>query len=84
MIFTLPVVLYQLLFVSILFLAGRLGRTALNVALVACLIWTATHLFLPLLMLVQATVICLSYLFFKRQMRIRDHATPVEQLTQQG
>lgn len=65
MILTLPVLLYQLLFDLIMYVASRLGHRTMVVALVACLIWTATHLlFLPL-MAMQAVVIVSSYLLFR-------------------
>lgn len=65
MILTLPVLLYQLLFVLIMFVASRFGHKAMLVALVACLLWTATHLFFPPLMALQAIVIVSSYLWFR-------------------
>lgn len=67
MLLTLPVLAYQLFFVAVLFVASRFGRTALNVAAVLCLGWTATHIFLLPLALLQATVIVLSYLVFRRR-----------------
>lgn len=69
MILTLPVLLYQLLFVLIMYIASRFGHKAMLVALAGCLIWTATHLFFPPLMLVQAAVIVASYLWFRRKLR---------------
>lgn len=67
MIFTIPVLLYQLLFVLILFIASRFGNKVLTVALVACLLWTATHIFLLPLMVLQGTVIVVSYLCFRKR-----------------
>ena len=65
MIFTIPVLLYQLLFVLILLIASRFGNKMLTIALIVCLIWTATHIFLPPLMLLQGTVIVVSYFCFR-------------------
>ena len=67
MIFTIPVLLYQLLFVLILFIASRFGSKVLTVALAACLLWTATHIFLLPLMVLQGTVIVISYLCFRKR-----------------
>ena len=69
MIFTIPVLLYQLLFVLILFIASRFGNKVLAVALVVCLLWTATHIFLVPLMVLQGTVIMVSYLCFRKRPR---------------
>lgn len=74
MILTLPVLLYQLAFVLIMYIAVRLGRTVAAVALTVCLLWTATHIFFPPLMILQAIVIVGSYLVF---WRIRNKRTPV-------
>ena len=57
MILTIPVLLYQLLFVLVLFVASRFGRTALVIATVLCLLWTLTHVFFLPLMLLQGAVI---------------------------
>lgn len=62
---SLAVIFYQLLFVAIMFVASRLGRTPRIVALVACLIWTATHLFYPPLAVLQTAVIVGSFFLFK-------------------
>jgi len=67
MIFTIPVLLYQLLFVLILYIASRLGNKVLTAALVACLLWTATHIFLLPLMVFQGTVILASYFCFRKR-----------------
>jgi hypothetical protein len=64
---TLPVLAYQLFFVAVLYVASRFGRTPLNVAMVVCLIWTATHIFLLPLAVLQATVIIASYFVFRRK-----------------
>ena len=68
MIFTLPVLLYQLLFVGVLFVASKFGRVPLNIALVICLLWTATHIFLVPLAVLQASVILVSYMVFRRRL----------------
>ena len=67
MILTIPVLLYQLVFVLIMYVASRFGRTPLAIALICCLLWTATHLFFPPLMIFQAIVILLSYFWFRRR-----------------
>lgn len=76
MILTLPVLAYQLLFVAALCIASRFGRTVLNVALVLCLLWTATHVFLLPWALLQGAVVVGSYLAFRR--RHRGPATSIE------
>lgn len=75
-ILTLPVLLYQLLFVLIMYLASRGGAKAMRVALIACLLWTATHLFFLPLALVQSAVIGIGYAAFMRRLRLRE-AAPV-------
>lgn len=65
MFLTLPVVLYQLLFVLILYLACRVGHKTGLIALAACLAWTLTHLFFPPLAIFQSLVIVGSYLWFR-------------------
>ena len=72
MIFTIPVLLYQLLFVLILYIASRFGNKVLAVALVACLLWTATHIFLVPLMVLQGTVILASYFCFRKRPNTSD------------
>ena len=67
MFLTLPVLAYQLFFVALLYVASRFGRTPLNVSMVVCLIWTATHIFLLPLAVLQATVIIASYFVFRRR-----------------
>ncbi|MFK3651489.1 hypothetical protein ACI2IY_24100 [Lysobacter enzymogenes] len=64
---TLPVLLYQLLFVLILYIASRVGRKTLLTAFVVCLLWTATHLFFPPLAVLQSAVIGTSYWWFGRR-----------------
>ncbi|MBW8811215.1 MAG: hypothetical protein JF591_20895 [Lysobacter sp.] len=66
-ILTLPVVLYQLLFVAIMYVASRFGHKAMLIALVVCLAWTVTHLFFPPLAIVQSAVIVGSYFLFRRK-----------------
>lgn len=65
MILTIPVLLYQLLFVVILVTTDRLGRVWLNVSASICLLWTATHVFFPPLAVLQATVIVTTYFFLR-------------------
>lgn len=67
MFITVPVLLYQLLFVAVLCVASRFGRTALNLTTIACLIWTVTHLFLLPLALLQASVIVISFVVLRRR-----------------
>lgn len=61
------VLLYQLFFVAAMYVASRFGRVPLNIALVLALLWTATHVFLPPLAALQATVILSSYFVFRRR-----------------
>ena len=65
MLLTLPVLLYQLFFVVLLFIASRFGSKVLLITLVCCLIWTSTHIFFVPLALLQAGVIITSYLVFR-------------------
>lgn len=67
MIVTIPVLLYQLVFVLILYVASRFGRTPLTITLICCLLWTATHVFFPPLMALQALVILSSYFWCRRR-----------------
>jgi len=67
MIISVAVLLYQLFFVAVMYVASRLGRVPLIIALVACLLWTATHVFLPPLAVLQATVIVGSFFIFRRR-----------------
>jgi hypothetical protein len=76
MILTIPVLLYQLLFVLILFIASRISARALLIAFVLCVIWTATHIFFPLLMLLQGAVIVGSYIVFRRRHKIPQEFDP--------
>ena len=69
MILTIPVLLYQLLFVVVLFVASRFGRTVLAVATGVCLLWTLTHVFFLPLMLLQGAVVVGSYFWFRRRAR---------------
>ncbi|MEH6419645.1 hypothetical protein [Pseudomonas sp. CGJS7] len=64
---TLPVLLYQLLFVAIMYVASRIGPKTMIVALVGSLAWTATHLFFPPLAVLQSVVIVVSYVWFRRK-----------------
>ncbi|ALN86432.1 hypothetical protein LC55x_3169 [Lysobacter capsici] len=75
-ILTLPVLLYQLLFVAIMYIASRFGHKPMLVALVACLAWTVTHLFFPPLAIVQSAVIVGSYFFFRRKLLSAQPARP--------
>ena len=65
MLLSVPVILYQLFFVLVLFVASRFSSKALLIALVCCLAWTATHVFFPPLALLQAGVIVGGYLAFR-------------------
>ena len=65
MLLSVPVILYQLFFVVLLFVASRFGPGALMIALVCCLLWTATHVFFLPLAILQAGVIISSYLLFR-------------------
>lgn len=67
MILTIPVLLYQLIFVLTLYVASRFGRTPLIITVICCLLWTATHVFSPPLMVLQAIVILSSYFWFRRR-----------------
>ena len=67
MILTIPVLLYQLLFVLVLFAASRFGKTALTVCTVLCLLWTATHRFLGPLAVLQTVVVLTSHVVFRRR-----------------
>lgn len=67
MIFTMAVLAYQLFFVGVLYIAGRFGRTQLKLVLLLCLLWTATHIFLLPLAVLQTSVILVSYVVFRRR-----------------
>lgn len=64
---SIPVLVYQLAFVGILVLASRFGPVWLHIALAACLLWTATHVFLPPLAVLQASVILTTYFLLRRR-----------------
>lgn len=66
MILTIPVLLYQLFFVLLMLLANRIGHKTGVLALVLCLLWTATHIFLLPLAVLQAVVIIASWWFTRR------------------
>ena len=65
------VLLYQLFFVGVLYVASRLGSLPLHIALIACLLWTVTHLFFVPLAVLQTLVIVGSYLYFNKRRRQR-------------
>lgn len=67
MILTIPVLAYQLFFVLVLYAASRFGPKTLLIALVCCLLWTATHIFLPPLAILQTAVILTSYFTFRKR-----------------
>lgn len=66
MILTLPILLYQLFFVGVMYVANRIGPRTSIIALVICLLWTATHIFLPMLAVVQTLVVITSWWLFRR------------------
>ncbi|HVI26767.1 MAG TPA: hypothetical protein VM576_11375 [Xanthomonadaceae bacterium] len=68
---SLAVVLYQVLFVAILYLASRFGTKALFIVMAASLVWTATHLFFPPLAVLQTCVIVASYFVFRSRAKAR-------------
>lgn len=74
MILTIPVLLYQLFFVLLLYVASRLGTKALTICMVLCLLWTATHIFLVPLAVLQTIVILTSYVAFRQKVVIRGHS----------
>ena len=67
MILTLPVLAYQLFFFLVLYVASRFGPKVLLITLICCLLWTATHIFLPPLAVVQTAVILISYFTFRKR-----------------
>lgn len=75
---SIAVILYQLLFVLILFVASRMGPAARIVALTLCLLWTATHLFFPPLAVLQTLVIVASFLWFKPAPKASTRSTRTE------
>ena len=72
MILTIPVLLYQMLFVLLHFIASRFGRKPLTICMVLCLIWTATHIFLVPLAVLQTIVILASYLIFRNKIAAKE------------
>lgn len=74
-----PVLLYQALFVVVLIVASRMGFVWLNLALAACLLWTATHIFLVPLAVLQASVILTTYFVVRgraqRRRMLRNHSS---------
>lgn len=72
MILTIPVLLYQLFFVLLHFIASRFGKKPLAICMVLCLIWTATHIFLVPLAVLQTIVILASYLIFRNKITARE------------
>lgn len=71
MILTIPVLLYQLFFVLLHFIASRFGKKPLTICMVLCLIWTATHIFLVPLAVLQTIVILASHLTFRNKITAR-------------
>jgi len=67
MILSLAVLIYQAFFVGVMYVARRMGKMVANVVLVICLLWTATHIFLVPLAVLQTAVILGSYFWFKRK-----------------
>lgn len=72
MILTLPVLLYQLFFVGVMYVANRIGARVGIIALIACLLWTATHIFLPALAAVQAAVVVGSWWWFRAKFNAKN------------
>ena len=72
MILTIPVLLYQLLFVLLHFIASRFGMKPLSICMVLCLIWTATLIFLVPLAVLQTIVILASYLIFRNKIAAKE------------
>ncbi|MGH8082764.1 MAG: hypothetical protein ACREP7_19460 [Lysobacter sp.] len=62
---TVPVVLYQLLFVLIMYIASKFGIKTMIAAMIVCLAWTLTHLFFPPLAVLQSAVIIGSFFWFR-------------------
>jgi hypothetical protein len=69
MILTMSVLLYQLFFVGVMYVANRIGPNAGTIALVISLLWTATHLFFPLLVVIQTLVVVGSWWFFRARFK---------------
>lgn len=76
MILSTAVLLYQLFFVAVMYIASRFGRVPMAIALVASLLWTATHIFMPPLAVLQATVIVGSYFIFRRRHQATEGDAP--------
>lgn len=70
--FSLAVILYQLLFIVILWVASKWGKVVLTIAFIVCLLVTLTHLFFPPLMILQTVVIVFSYFYFLRKIREKE------------
>src|SRR3546814_17788687 len=64
-ILTIPVLLYQLLFVLALYIASRFGKAPLNITPILCLLWTATPLSLVPLAVLQTIVLLGSNAVFR-------------------
>ena len=71
MILTIPVLVYQLFFVFLLYVASRFGKKALTICMVLCLLWTATHIFLVPLAVLQTIVILTSYAVLRQKISVR-------------
>lgn len=74
MILTIPVLLYQLFFVLLLYGASRVGKRALAICMVLCLAWTTTHIFLVPLAVLQTIVILASYATFRAKVATKESA----------
>ncbi|WP_407352135.1 hypothetical protein [Luteimonas sp. R10] len=74
MILTIPVLLYQILFVVLHYIASRFGKRALAVCTALCLLWTASHIFLMPLAVLQTIVILTSYAIFRRGVAAKEQA----------
>lgn len=77
MILTIPVLLYQLLFVLLLYIASRFGKKALAICMALCLVWTATHIFLVPLAVLQTVVILSSYAVLRAKVVAREKSGTV-------
>lgn len=75
MILTIPLLLYQFLFVFLLYVASRFGRKALTICMLLCLLWTATHIFLVPLAVLQTIVILASYAACRQKIVARERAS---------
>ena len=74
MILTIPVLLYQLFFVFLLYVASKLGKKALTLCTILCLLWTATHIFLVPLAVLQTIVILISFATFRQKIAAKERA----------